>query len=32
MSTKETAGPHQDTHPNHSIPHAKNPRWRQQGQ
>ena len=25
MSTKETAGPHQDTHPNHSIPHAKNP-------
>lgn len=25
MSTKDTSGPHQDTHPKHNIPHAKNP-------
>ena len=31
MSTKETNSPHQDTHPKHNIPHAKNPGGVHQG-
>ena len=31
MSTRKTASPHQDTHPDHKIPHAKNPGGVHQG-